>query len=57
MTGPTPPFALFVIADGIDADVSTIPSSPLIPYVLTSAKYLSDALTQAYKGDFEAALE
>ncbi|KAI1478787.1 hypothetical protein F4774DRAFT_144329 [Daldinia eschscholtzii] len=39
MAGPIPPYALFVLADGIDAD------------------YLSDALTRAYKGNYEAAWE
>ncbi|KAI0134970.1 hypothetical protein F4814DRAFT_399545 [Daldinia grandis] len=39
MAGPIPPYALFVLVDGIDAH------------------YLNDALTRAYKGNFEAAWE
>ncbi|KAI1642158.1 uncharacterized protein F4817DRAFT_369643 [Daldinia loculata] len=39
MTGPMPPYALFVLVDDIDAD------------------YLNDALTRAYKRNFEAAWE
>ncbi|KAF3066435.1 Bifunctional epoxide hydrolase 2 [Daldinia childiae] len=39
MTGPIPPYALFVLVDDINAN------------------YLNDALTRAYKGNFEAAWE
>ncbi|KAI8959221.1 hypothetical protein F5Y11DRAFT_13302 [Daldinia sp. FL1419] len=39
MTGPVPPYALFVLVEDVDA------------------RYLSDALTRAYKGNFEAAWE
>jgi len=55
MSGPQPPYALFVTAEDIDVDVG--PAPRLCHPSLTRIQYINDTLTRAWKGDMEAAWE
>ncbi len=60
MSGPQPPYALFVIATDIDVNVSSVPTCLLLRSRLTRIllpQYANDCLTRAWKGNYEAAWE